>query len=327
MRIGLFGGAQSGGADPARGYRDYLDFILEAEALGYHASFMTEHHFTGWSQVSAPLHMLTWLAARTTRIRLGTAVMVLAWYNPMLPAEQVATVDLLSDGRLELGVGRGYRHNEFTGFAIDASEAEARFAESLAVMTRAWTAGERFSHRGRFWRFDDVVLEPPVTQRPQSPIWVSAGQDASIRRAAEAGFHLLLDQFTPVGRIAARIDLYRVTAEAAGHRFDPLSVAVARDVYVGADAADTADALLRRAIGHQRMIDVARTPGRDGGSHVLAWADRPESRTEAALYGTPAEIAAKLEGLRAAGVTYVLANILGQSRDSLRHFARVAADG
>jgi len=321
MRLGLFGGAQSSGHEPARGYHAYLDFVMAAEALGYHATFMTEHHFTGWGQVSAPLHMLTWLAARTSRIRLGTAVMVLAWHNPMLLAEQAATVDLLSGGRLDLGIGRGYRHNEFHGFAVGLDEAEARFQESLEVMTTAWTSQERFSHRGRFWRLDGAILEPPVTQRPHPPLWVSAGRDASIQRAAGLGHHLLLDQFTPAELIARRIALYRAAVEDAGRIFDPLSVAVARDVYIARDAADTADGLRRRAAGHQRMIDVSRVPGQDGGSHILAWAHRPEARTEAALYGTMDEVAAKLDALRAAGVHYVLANILDQSRDTLRRLA------
>ena len=105
MRFGLFGGAQSSPSDPARGYNDYLNFLLEAEAPGGHGCFLTEHHFTGWGQVSASPHMLSWLdmlswlAARTTRPRPGTAVMVLAWHNPMLLAEQAATVDVLSGGR------------------------------------------------------------------------------------------------------------------------------------------------------------------------------------------------------------------------------------
>ena len=100
MQFGLFGGAQSAASDPAKGYRDYLDLLLEAEVLGYRGCFLTEHHFTGWGQVSSPLHMLTWRAARTTTLRLGTAVMVLAWHNPMLLAEQAATVDVLSGGML-----------------------------------------------------------------------------------------------------------------------------------------------------------------------------------------------------------------------------------
>jgi alkanesulfonate monooxygenase SsuD/methylene tetrahydromethanopterin reductase-like flavin-dependent oxidoreductase (luciferase family) len=318
MQFGLFGGAQSAASDPARGYRDYLDFLLEAETLGYRGCFLTEHHFTGWGQVSAPLHMLSWLAARTTTLRLGTAVMVLAWHNPILLAEQAAIVDLLSDGRLDLGVGRGYRHNEFHGFAMDDAEAEARFEESLSVMTRAWTSAERFSHRGRFWRFDDIVLEPPPIQQPHPPIWVSAGRDASLVRAAERGHLLLLDQFTPVDIIRQRIVLYRATVEASGRTFDPMSVAVARDACLTEDAAD---ALRRRAAGHKRMIDAARTPGRDGGSHILAWADRPEARTEAALYGTPGAVAEKVAALQDAGVHYVLLNILGNSRETLRGFA------
>jgi alkanesulfonate monooxygenase SsuD/methylene tetrahydromethanopterin reductase-like flavin-dependent oxidoreductase (luciferase family) len=318
LRLGLFGGAQSSPADPARGYNDYLDFLLEAEALGYHGCFLTEHHFTGWGQVSAPLHMLSYLAARATRLRLGTAVMVLAWHNPMLLAEQAATVDVLSGGRLDLGIGRGYRHNEFHGFAMDAEEAEARFAESLDVMTRAWTCRERFSHHGRFWHFDDVILEPPPLQSPHPPLWVSAGRDASIKAAASKRLRLLLDQFTPVETLANRIATYRA---AMGQAFDPAMIAVARDVYIGDSAAEIEDAFRRRAIGHQRMIDAARAPGQSSGSHILAWADRPEARTEAALYGSPDQVAAKLEALRGAGVSYVLCNILGHSRSTLRRLA------
>jgi len=321
MRFGLFGGAQSSPADPATGYHDYLGFLLEAENLGYHGCFLTEHHFTGWGQVSAPLHLLTFLAARTTKFRLGTAVTVLAWHNPMLLAEQAATVDVLSGGRLELGVGRGYRHNEFHGFAVNDAEAEARFEESLGVMMRAWTSAERFSHRGRFWRFDDVVLEPPPLQRPHPPIWVSAGRDSSIVSAAERGHRLLLDQFTPIEIVGERVGLYRRTIEHAGRVFDPMSVAVARDLFVTRAGAGKDDALRRRAAGHQRMIEAARTPGRGGGSHILAWADRPEARTEAALYGSADEIGEKLAALRRVGVAYVLLNILGNDGFSLRAVA------
>lgn len=321
MRFGLFGGAQSAPADPARGYNEYLDFLLEAEALGYHGCFLTEHHFTGWGQVSAPLHMLSYLAARTTRFRLGTAVMVLAWHNPMLLAEQAATVDVLSGGRLDLGIGRGYRHNEFHGFAMDAHEAETRFTESLDVMTRAWTSRDRFSHHGKFWRFDDVILEPPPLQSPHPPLWVSAGRDSSIRAAAQKGLRLLLDQFTPIDILAEKIAIYR---NAMGSKFDPSMIAVARDVYIGDSTAEIEDALRRRAIGHQRMIDAARVPGATTGSHILAWADRPKARTEAALYGSPEQIAPKLQALRDTGVTTILANILGQHRPTLRQLIALA---
>ncbi len=325
MRLGLFGGAQSNPADPARGYNDYLAFLLEAESIGYHGCFLTEHHFTGWGQVSAPLHLLSWLAARTTRLRLGTGVMVLAWHNPMLLAEQVATVDVLSGGRLDLGIGRGYRHNEFHGFAVDPDEAEARFTESLKVMIRAWASRERFSHHGEFWQFDDVVLEPPPLQSPHPPLWVSAGRDASIRAAAERGLGLLLDQFTPVEMIADRIETYR---KAAGDGFDPTMVAVARDVYIASSPNSIDQAFNRRATGHQRMIDAARAPGAHtgNGSHVLAWADQLQARNEAALFGHPDQVAAKLQALTSAGVRHVLCNILDQDRHTLREVIGLVSD-
>ena len=179
MRFGIFGAAQAGSPCPGtpmgQGFHDFIDFNVEAEALGYHSTFLVEHHFTGWNQVSATLTLLTWLAARTTTLRLGTAVMVLPWHNPVLLAEQAATLDLLSEGRLDFGVGKGYRYNEFTGFAIPLDEADARFEEALAVIIKAWTSGQRFSHHGRFWTFNDILVEPPTSQKPHPPFWMAAG--------------------------------------------------------------------------------------------------------------------------------------------------------
>ena len=104
MRFGLFGSAAarrgSGEFDSAEGFRDFIEFNVEAEALGFHGTFVVEHHFTGFGQVSATLNLLTWLGARTRHLRLGTAVIVLPWHNPVLLAEQAATLDLVSDGRL-----------------------------------------------------------------------------------------------------------------------------------------------------------------------------------------------------------------------------------
>ena len=104
MKFGLFGSAQAkrGGSDldSAQGFRDFIDYNVEAEALGYDSTFVVEHHFTGFGQVSASLNLLTWVAARTSTLRLGTAVLVLPWHNPVLLAEQAATIDLLSGGRL-----------------------------------------------------------------------------------------------------------------------------------------------------------------------------------------------------------------------------------
>src|SRR5947207_15378195 len=152
MRFGLFGSAQArrGGADADSGvgFRQFVENNVEAEALGFVSSFLVEHHFTGFGQVSATLNLLTWVGARTTTLRLGTAVIVLPWHNPVLLAEQAATIDLLSGGRLDFGIGKGYRHNEFSGFCIPMEEADARFNEALDLILKSWTSKQRFPHAG-----------------------------------------------------------------------------------------------------------------------------------------------------------------------------------
>src|SRR5262249_42954798 len=149
MQFGLFGSAAArrGGPefDSSEGVRDFIDYNIEAEALGFHSTFVVEHHFTGYGQVSATLNLLAWLGARTCRLRLGTAVLVLPWHNPVLLAEQAATLDLLSGGRLDFGIGKGYRYNEFAGFCVPMEEADARFEESIDVIVKSWTASEPFS--------------------------------------------------------------------------------------------------------------------------------------------------------------------------------------
>ncbi|HXV10861.1 MAG TPA: LLM class flavin-dependent oxidoreductase [Burkholderiales bacterium] len=326
MKFGLFGTAQANTSDLAaglgQGFRDYIEFNVEAEALGYCSSFLVEHHFTGWNQVSATLNVMTWVAAQTRILRVGSAVMVLPWHNPVLLAEQAATLDLLSGGRLDFGVGKGYRYTEFKGFCIPMEEAEARFDEALEVIMRAWTTNGRFSHRGRFWQFEDIAVEPPTFQKPHPPFWMAAGSTASIKRVAERGFNLLLDQFATPEVTGERIALFKSEVEASGRTFDPAQVALARDVYVARDAADKMAALERNARFRQRTVEVSRTPGREGGSHVLSYEHTPEASEGVALYGTPDEIARKLEALRAVGVQYVLANVGGGSRESLRRFAR-----
>ena len=325
MRFGLFcspkADAPGFAPETGQGFRDYLDYNVEAEALGFHSSFSVEHHFTGWNQVSATPMLLGALAMRTTTLRLGTAVLVLPWHNPVLLAEQVATLDLISGGRFDFGIGKGYRHSEFKGFQVAPEEAEARFEEAIEVMTRAWTTRERFSHRGRFWHFEDIVVEPPPAQKPHPPFWAAAGSPPSIKRAAARGFNLILDQYASPATIGERIALYKAERLAHGLGFNPMQVTVARQLYVAKDEADKQDALVRQAAYTQRTVDVARTPDGKSGSHVLAYADKAGATEENALYGTPDEIAAMLETLRDAGVAYVLLTIAG-GKEQLRRFAR-----
>jgi alkanesulfonate monooxygenase SsuD/methylene tetrahydromethanopterin reductase-like flavin-dependent oxidoreductase (luciferase family) len=324
MQFAIFGSAEAGserpGAALGEGFHDFVELNVEAEALGYRATFLVEHHFTGWNQVSATLQLLTWLAARTTTLRLGTAVLVLPWHNPVLLAEQAATLDLMSGGRLDLGVGKGYRHTEFEGFCIPPGEAQARFDEALDVLLKAWTTRGRFSHEGRFWRFKGVVVEPPPRQAPHPPLWAGAGSPASIRRAAARGHNLILDQFASAELVGERIALFRSEAEAHGRRYDPLQVVVARDLCVVDSECEREAAVERNNRVHARTLSVSRAPGRAGGSHILAYAHTAEQQRDGPLIGTPDEIVAKLQTLRAAGVEYVMLNPAG-SRANLRRFA------
>src|ERR1700754_2625008 len=265
MQFGIFGSAQANsndlGPETGQGFRDYLDYAAEAETLGYVSSFLVEHHFTGWNQVSATLMLQTALAMRTTTLRLGTAVIVLPWHNPVLLAEQAATLDLISNGRFDFGIGKGYRHNEFAGFHIPIEEAEVRFEECVEVMTKAFTSRERFSHRGRFWQFDDIVVEPPPSQKPHPPFWVAAASEASIKRAAHRGFNLILDQYASPEQLGQRIAFFRAERLAAGLPFDPLQVAVARQMHVADSKAEAEQMLKRAATYTQRTVDVSRLPG------------------------------------------------------------------
>ena len=327
MRFGLFGSAQARRAGPdtdsSQGFRDFIDNNVEAEALGYYSTFLVEHHFTGFGQVSASLNLLTWLGARTRHLRLGTAVLVLPWHNPVLLAEQAATLDLLSGGRLDFGIGKGYRHNEFAGFCVPLEEAETRFEEALEVITKAFVSETPFSHRGKYWQFEDIVVEPPTAQRPHPPFWMGAGSPDSVREVAERGFNLLLGQHALAEETIEHVALFKSATEARGIDFDPMRVAVASAVHIAKDAADKAAAIERRYQGHMRINRLARRPdGETRNRYILD--DEKEARhesAESALFGSPDEIARKLETLRSGGVEYVIINF-GGSRENIRRFAR-----
>ena len=183
MKFGLFGGARARGgpAGDSEGYHEFINYIVSAEELGFSSVFLVEHHFTGFGQVSASLNLLSYLAARTSRIRLGTAVVVLPWHNPVLVAEEAATLDLLSNGRLDFGVGKGYRPYEFSGFCIPQAEATQRFDEAIDVIRQAWTSKGRFSYDGTWWHYDNIVVEPaePISQWCRPPPVGRLGRKAS----------------------------------------------------------------------------------------------------------------------------------------------------
>jgi alkanesulfonate monooxygenase SsuD/methylene tetrahydromethanopterin reductase-like flavin-dependent oxidoreductase (luciferase family) len=325
MKFGLFGSAlaKRGGPDldSGQGFREWVDYIVEAEGLGYDSIFVVEHHFTGFGQVSASLNLLTWAAARTTTLRLGTAVIVVPWHNPVLLAEQAATIDLLSGGRLDFGVGKGYRHAEFASFCIPQEEADERFDEGLEVIVKAWTSEQRFSHHGKFWHFEDIIVEPPTAQKPHPPIWMGAGSPDSIRKVAQRGAKLLLDQHASMAVTIERFNIYKAEVEKLGRRFDPMDVGVSRAFYVARNAEEKAKAIETRFANQQRLVKAGVAPGEKTTASLLSFDQTLDAAGDSALFGTPDEIAAKLEMLRAAGIEHLLLNGPTGSRENLRAFA------
>jgi len=327
MRFGLFGGAtahNNGRVSDSQHYKSFIDYVMEAEDLGFYSTFLVEHHFTGIGQVSASLNLLTYLAAKTRTMRLGSGVVVLPWHNPVLLAEQAATLDLLSDGRFDFGIGRGYRPNEFDGFQIPIEEAEERYQECVEILKKAMSSTERFTHKGKRWHFEDIVVEPPVVQRPHPPLWLGAFSDRSTREAAELGFKLLLDQRANPDQVGARVQAYREIVEAKGETFDPMSIAVARAYHLARTPEE-------RDAAHRARFDFAHNVNNIGSNKLAPMMNpnRPQTLEDSkrisegnALIGPPDEIIARLKQLEAGGVAYVLIMDVTWSREALRVFAK-----
>ena len=322
MKFGLFGGARARGgpAGDSEGYHDFIRYVIAAEELGFSSVFLVEHHFTGFGQVSASLNLLSYLAARTSTIRLGTAVVVLPWHNPALVAEEAATLDLLSNGRLDFGVGKGYRPYEFSGFCIPQDEATARFDEAIEVIRKAWTSEGRFSYEGKWWRYDNIVVEPVPIQQPHPPFWMGAGSPESIRRAAREGYNLLLDQIAPVDVIIDRVRVFREECKAVGRRYDPMMVGVTRGLQIVHNDEERRRAILTRREVLKNIGDLARGPGAERYHRIKDDPDNFEL-DDAPLLGTPEEIIERLKRLEAGGVENVLFAAPGASIAGLRTFA------
>jgi len=211
---------------PARYFTRLLDQVALAERLGYHSAWFGEHHYAAYS-FGAPALMATAAAARTSRIRLGTGVSLLPLHHPIRLAEEYATLDVLSGGRLEYGVGRGFLRYALDLFGIDEDESHERYHEAMQIILRAWTADGPFDHAGRFWRFADYEFFPRPLQSPHPPVYASATlTPASFAWTARMGLHLATACFVPNKEgVRDGIRLYRRTLEEAGR--DPARLEVA----------------------------------------------------------------------------------------------------
>jgi len=145
---------------------DIIDEAIYAEMVGLHSAWIGEHHFSTLGVLSCPDLALAYIAARTERIRLAPAVTVLPLHHPIRVAEQWASLDLLSGGRVDFAAGRGYDRREYLPFGASFEDNQSVFAEGMEIVRRLWSATGPISHRGKHYSFDDVAITPKPLQRP-----------------------------------------------------------------------------------------------------------------------------------------------------------------
>ena len=200
-------------------YRDILDQIAWGENNGFEDVWLSEHHFIEDGYLPSILPMAAAIAGRTTRIRIASGVLLMPFYNPIRLAEDIATVDVISGGRFELGVGIGFKLEEFDGFAVPSKQRGARTDQSLDIVRRA-LAGETITFKSEFFEFRNVKVTPEPIQKPHPPIWLGGFTPAALRRAVRFG-----DGFTVPGANRDVYDRYVIELRKAGRPTDDIRFA------------------------------------------------------------------------------------------------------
>jgi probable F420-dependent oxidoreductase len=186
--LGLFTGQLPVGSERTfeQEYHDIVELSRLAETLGYDSVWVSEHHGSSDGYLPSLLPLLAALATATDRVRLGTGVILTPFHHPLRLAEDAAVVDLLSGGRLILGLGLGWREEEFRMFGIPIRERVRRTTETVEIMRKAWT-GRRFDHEGRAFRLDQVKVTPAPAREPGPPIYLGGFVEDAVRRAGRLG--------------------------------------------------------------------------------------------------------------------------------------------
>lgn len=275
-------------------YRDILAQIKMSEDLGYDSVWLTEHHFTEDGYNPSILPTAAAIAAQTTRIRIATFILLMPYNHPVRVAEDVANVDIISNGRFDFGVGQGYSYHEFKSFCLDRSTRARRLYEAMDIYERLHKE-ERVTFDGEFTQIDEVFLSPKPVQQPHPPIWVGARGPKGIRRAAKAGYNLMAT-FGP-----DPAPLYQETLKAEGYNPDDFKIAQLRMGHI-ADSEDQAweecqDHLFHLLEFYQDILEGANdAEGDDQPLPVKEPRDIRESAlTDVFFVGTPDQVAEKLD--------------------------------
>jgi alkanesulfonate monooxygenase SsuD/methylene tetrahydromethanopterin reductase-like flavin-dependent oxidoreductase (luciferase family) len=288
-------------------YARALERIEIMDRTGYDAVWLAEHHFSSFS-ICPSVHMLgTLAAARTRRLRIGTAVSLAAFYHPLRLAEEVALLDILSGGRVNWGAGRGFARVEFEAFGVPPEESASRFRETVEIVLRAWSE-ERLDFAGKHFRFEGVELLPKPLQRPHPPVWMAASSEGAIDWAAGRGFSILMDPHSSPKELGVKRRRYRDGLERAGFSEEGRDIPVARLLALAdtpqkaaVTARHGAEWILGSYLGaqHRPVIDKSFTPA--DADPVERYLD------EVILHGTPETVGDRILALREEiGLDYLL---------------------
>jgi alkanesulfonate monooxygenase SsuD/methylene tetrahydromethanopterin reductase-like flavin-dependent oxidoreductase (luciferase family) len=227
-------------------YRRAFDRIDVMERAGYDAVWLAEHHFSTYS-VCPSIHMMgAHIAARTERLRIGTAVSLAPFYHPLRLAEEVALLDVLSNGRVNFGAGRGFDATEYRNFGVAREDSYPKFREHVQVVLEAWR-NERLTFHGQFCHFDDVEVLPKPLQQPHPPVWLASSSEDAVVWSAQRGYSILMDPHSSHAEIAAKRARYQRELEGAGFTIDGRVIPMARNIALAETEAKARDVAISSA--------------------------------------------------------------------------------
>jgi alkanesulfonate monooxygenase SsuD/methylene tetrahydromethanopterin reductase-like flavin-dependent oxidoreductase (luciferase family) len=296
---------------------DILDEVVHADTLGYHSAWIGEHHFNSLGVLSCPDLVLAYAAARTRQIRLAPAVTVLPLHHPIRVAEQWATLDLLSGGRVDWAAGRGYDRREYEPFNVDFNDNQAIFEEGMELVRRLWDAGDqRISHRGKYYRFENVRITPQPVQKP-IPAYVASFSKPSIELAGRLGCGLVVAPFAAAMTFGGLRQVAELYHESCARNGKPPRRLMCSYFTHFADAPEQEAAARARQIRYYRECVIPALPGDPKTAppsyrYFIDMVDRlgkvtPADLTEnSVLLGSPQQITDTLKMVEAAGFDEVI---------------------
>ena len=270
-------------------YERAFERVAIMDEGGYDAVWLAEHHFNTYSVCPSPHLMAMNMAMRTKNLRIGLAVSLAVFYNPLRLAEEVAMLDVLSNGRINWGAGRGFDPAEFRAFEVPVEESAARFQEAVDIVEAAWT-NEKLTYHGRFWDYEDVEVLPKPMQKPHPPMWLAATSPEALQRAASRGHTILMDPHAAHSEIRDKRVLYKRVLEEHRYSIDGRDIPMARLIAIAPTA--------------EQAKEVAREGARwTVGSYAkrLNPTEDPVERyvNDVMVHGTPEQVTDKLLELKA----------------------------